>query len=154
MTKTLFMYDPYSSDDNELAIDHLHETCTNIIEEYGTVVKYGFFGAWDGPKYGGSFITTAKDLFGHITQDFTVPMTIELKYIDEDDSIAEIQRYAHMTSLDMKKGSLLLLQHHHDGCNQYIIRAAGDIPEYGINNVFEFMDWCEKNTRDIEEEIL
>ena len=153
MTEILFTYDPYSSDDNDLAIDNLHEMCTNIINEYGTVVKYGFFGAWDGPKYGGSFITTAKDLFGHITQDFTVPMTIELKYIDEDDCVAEIQRYAHMTSLDVKEGSLLLLQHHHDGCNQYIIRAV-DGPIDDEYNVYEFIEWVENNSYPIDRGVL
>ncbi len=153
MSETLFEYDSYDDMDKDLEIERLHEMCTNIIAEYGHVAKYGFFGAWDGPKYGGSFIDTPEVLFGHITQDFTVPMVIELKYIDEDDSVAEIQRYSHMTSLDVKAGSLLLLQHHHDGCNQYIIRAVdGKIDdEY---NVCEFIEWAENNSYPIERSIL
>ena len=149
----LFSYDSYLEEDYDNEIEHLHEICTNIIAEYGTVVKYGFFGAWDGPKYGGSFIDTPELLFGHITQDFTVPMAIELKYIDEDDSIAEIQRYSHMTSLDVEAGSLLLLQHHHDGCNQYIIRAV-DGPIDDEYNVCEFIEWAENNSYPIDLDLL
>lgn len=153
MEDIIFGYDPYLDKDYEDEIEHLHEICMNIIAEYGTVVKYGFFGAWDGPKYGGSFISDPKILFGHITQDFTVPMAIELRYIDEDDSVAEIQRYSHMTSLDVQAGSLLLLQHHHDRCNQYIIRAV-DGPIDDEYNVCEFIEWAENNSYPIERSVI
>ena len=146
--KKIFGYDPYDEYDCTDMVEDLRSMCEKIMDIYGCVAKYGYFGAWDGPKYGGSFISTAKDLFGHITQDFTVPMDIELYFTDENMKMAELQRYSSVTPLDIPMNSLILLQHHHDGCNQYIIRAC-DIPEYGVNDYASFIEYCENNSKDI-----
>ena len=149
----VFHREDYSDDEEDFDIERRCEICTDIIAEYGTVVKYGYFGAWDGPQYGGSFIDTPELLFGHITQDFCVPMDIELLYADKDESVSEIQRYCSMTPMDVKAGSLVLLQHHHDGCNQYIIRAV-DGPIDDDYTAEEFIEWAMNNSYDIEEAVL
>lgn len=152
----LFTYDPYLADEDidlvEMATDDLFEICKRLIDEYKTVVKYGFFGAWDGPKFGGAFITDPKILYGHITQEFRVPMYIELMYTDKDDTVSEIQRYCGSTELEVPVGSLVLLQHHHDGCNQYIIRPSPNEEEFTYD--CGFIEWCERYSYPINKAIL
>ena len=84
--KKIWSCDSFSGE--EVDTEYLREICVDVLAEYRRVVKYGFFGAWDGPRFGGSVIDDPAILFGHITQDFSVPMVIELMYADEEDSVS------------------------------------------------------------------
>lgn len=154
MMRILSEYDCYE-DHDESDFDHLHEICTNIIAEYGAVAKYGFFGAWDGPVYGGSIITDPDTLYGHITQEFSVITSFEFGFVDDDGGMLwEIQRYCTSTvpPLTVLPNSFYLKQWHHDGCNLYMIRpfkkkAMNDSPP---ENGGSFIEWCNGITTDVE----
>jgi len=128
--------------------DALTRICEKLIEKYGTIAKYGFFGTWDGPRYGGSLIDDAKELRGHICQDFTVNMSWELVYAGEQENIEEIQRYCSPTLLAIPPKSILLRQWHHDGCNCYILRPLTVKGDY--EGAIPFNDWCKDNTGSLE----
>ena len=141
----------YDDDDGvwtELMDDYLHQICSGLILKYGTIAKYGFFGAWDGPKGGGSLITSTKDLYGHITQDFSIPMSWDLSYADESERMEELQRYSYPVPIDIPAGSLILRQWHHDGCNCYVLRPVKTGKQYGGRT--NFLDWCAKNTKKLD----
>ena len=132
MFKTLFEYDDDEPCDLDLVFDRLTEVCEDLLKKNKKgFTKWGFFGTWCGPEYGGSFLQDLKNLRGHICQDFSVPMSFSLKYTDEDAVVCPLQRYCAPTSITVPKGSLLLTQYHHDGCNVYILRqyVSGDHPK-------------------------
>lgn len=97
MIKTLIecdIYDGYVDD----VWDSLTEICTDLIDRYGKIVKWGYFGRWDGPSYGGSIIEDMSTLRGHICQDFCVDMTFRLEYTDEEITEAPFQPYCNPTT--------------------------------------------------------
>ena len=130
MAKKLIEYDDGESD-ADFVWDELTEICEDIMKNHKKVVKWGFFGTWNGAEPGGSIITDMKTLRGHICQDFSRPMSFSLEYADEGEVIEPMQRYCSSTKLEIPKGSLILKQWHHDGCNVYYIRGyvSGDHPE-------------------------
>lgn len=129
MITKLTEYSP--CEDSDLAWERLTELCEDILRENKKLTKWGYFGTWCGPEYGGSFIDDLKNLRGHICQDFTIPMSYELSYTDCDTIIAPTQRYCESTSISIPAGSLILKQWHHDGCNVYFLRKyiSGDHPK-------------------------
>ena len=153
MMRILSKYDCYEEYD-ESDFDRLHEICTNVISEYGAVAKYGFFGRWTGPDYGGSIITDPDTLYGHITQDFSILMSFEFGVIeDEEEMLSEIQRYCEfpVPPLIVHPNSLYLKQWHHDGCNLYMIRPLKkEASVDGPSNGESFFEWCDENTMDVE----
>lgn len=142
---TLFIYDVHDDIWTEEMQESLADMCKNLILKYGAVAKYGFFGSWDGPEYGGSVINLSRTLMGHITQDFAVPMSWDLSYAEKQETIKEQQRYCDSTELTIPAGSFVLRQWHHDGCNCYIIRpvTSGSV----FNGKGSFFDWCGKHTK-------
>lgn len=145
----IISYDNDMPDDwDGLMDDALTRICENIIQKYGTIAKYGFFGAWDGPRYGGSLISDAKELRGHICQDFTVNMSWELAYACESENVEEIQRYCSPTMLAIPPKSILLRQWHHDGCNHYILRPVKD--DFNQDGGESFVKWCKEHTNELE----
>lgn len=130
MARKLIEYDDGESD-ADFVWDMLTELCEEIMEKHPKIVKWGFFGTWNGPEYGGSIITNVETLRGHICQDFSRPMSFSLEYADEDEVIEPTQRYCSPTKLEIPKGSLILRQWHHDGCNVYYLRGyvSGDHPK-------------------------
>lgn len=132
MLKKLIEFAP--CEDSELAWDNLTDICNEIIAKNKKLTKWGFFGTWCGPEYGGSFIETLQFLRGHICQDFTIPISFELSYTDCDTIIAPTQRYCEPTSISIPAGSLILKQWHHDGCNVYFLRKyiEGDHPKTAV----------------------
>ena len=148
--RTLFEYHPGDDCDTE----YLHDLCERIMDRHQQVVKYGFFGAWDGPVWGGSLLTYPRALYGHVSQEFTVNMSIKLCYTEENETVRELQRYCDSTPVTVPANSLLLLQHHHDGCNQYIIRAAEGMDTSEIHDAKSFIRYCAENSADIDEGCL
>ena len=120
-----------TEDECQMVWDRLTEICEDIFKKMDKVVKWGFFGTWNGPQFGGSFITTPEVLRGHICQDFTRPMSFELSYTDEEIEVEPTQRYYGSTALKIPANSLILKQWHHDGCNVYYLRGyvSGDNPK-------------------------
>ena len=133
---------------DEFKKEYLTDMCKNLIFKYGTIAKYGFFGAWNGPQGGGSLITDAKTLYGHITQDFSMQMSWDLSYVDKAMRMQEIQRYSYPVPIDVPAGSLLLRQWHHDGCNCYILRPIKKGHTYGGRT--NFLEWCDKYTKRVD----
>ena len=129
MITKIFEYLPCK--DEESAWDELTYICKTLIENNKKFTKWGFFGTWNGPEFGGSFIDSLKYLRGHICQDFTVQMGFALEYTDEDVKVEPTQRYCGSTALSVPAGSLILKQWHHDGCNVYFLRKyiEGDHPK-------------------------
>ena len=121
-------------EDTDLAWDRLTEICEELLKENKRFTKWGFFGSWCGPEYGGSFIDSVEYLRGHICQDFSVRMGFTLEYTDCDTIIAPTQRYCEPTSISIPAGSLILKQWHHDGCNVYFLRKyiEGDHPKTAV----------------------
>lgn len=153
MMQPLIHYDDDDPDGWAMYQDEwLDDFCNNLIKKYGTIAKYGFFGGWDGPQFGGSLLTGAKILKGHITQDFRVRMSWDLSYIEEPEEVREIQRYCTPTMLTVPPKSILLRQWHHDGCNCYIIRPMKKNHRY--NGKPFFTEWCRRHTNDVDLEGL
>lgn len=117
-------------DDTDIAWDRLTEICEELLKNNGAFTKWGFFGTWMGPEYGGSFLKDLQNLRGHICQDFTIPLSFSLEYVDEGCTEMPAQRYCGATPLGIPSGSLILKQWHHDGCNVYFLRkyVDGDHP--------------------------
>ena len=126
----------------------LEQLCKRLILMYGKIAKYGFFGSWSGPEYGGSIIDDWRTLKGHITQDFSFPLDWSLEFIHEKTTEVPIQRYSEAKGkLEIPKNSILLTQWHHDGTNAYILRPVKQGMDYsGRTN---FIDWCQKYTKGI-----
>lgn len=127
----------------------LSHFCKNLIFRYGKIAKYGFFGRWDGPEYGGSIIDDWRQLKGHITQDFTVSMDWRLEFIHEKTKEVPLQRYVENKGvLDIPKNSILLTQWHHDGTNAYILRPVKQGMNYSGRT--PFLGWCARYTKGID----
>lgn len=128
MHVTLIEYN--QGDDTDIVWDRLTEICEELLKENKRFTKWGFFGTWCGPEYGGSFIDSVQYLRGHICQDFTVDMSFSLEYTDEGCTEMPTQRYCAATPIGIPSGSLILKQWHHDGCNVYFLRKyiSGDHP--------------------------
>ena len=142
----------YNDDTDEVSMawDFLTDVCQKIAND-GEVAKYGYFGSWNGPEYGGSIIDTPELLRGHICQDFSVPMSFTLEYTDEDTEINPTQRYCSSTPLKIPAHSYILKQWHHDGCNCYVIRPVKKGKTYNNEGKTTFIQWCEKNTKNAKE---
>lgn len=132
MRKMLIEYT--QEEDTDIVFDRLTEICEVLLKNNGAFTKWGFFGTWCGPEYGGDIIKDLKWLRGHICQDFSFPFSWSLEYTDEIRAEKPMQRYCEATGLIIPKGSLILKQWHHDGCNVYFLRkyVDGDHPRDAI----------------------
>lgn len=145
----IISYDDDMPDDwDDSMTDALTRICENIIQKYGTIAKYGFFGTWDGPMYGGTLIDDSKLLRGHICQDFMLSMSFELAYFDKEEVVGTMQRYSPTTVFTVPPKSILLRQWHHDGCNHYILRPVKD--GFNQDGRESFVKWCMEHTSDLE----
>lgn len=148
--KKILEFDTYDNEES-VAFD-LRQWCSRMIGEYPVIAKYGSFGMWNGPVYGGTLITTEKDLFGHICQDFSVNMNVALLFTEEKDTVESIQRYCPSYHMEIPPKSVILIQCHHDGTNQYILRPVRKGRKYDESKG-SFIEWCKKNTMTIRREV-
>ncbi len=156
--KKIFEYDCYDEEvDWESESDYLMDICKSIIFEYDAVLMYGFFGAWNGPKYQAFRLRDPGRLFDAVARQYNTGSSFTVYYTEKDDTVEEIQRYCSSTALDVPACSLVVLQNHHDGCNQYVIRPLKD-PDVNLDecdgNLDEILTWCKDNTKDMEEKVL
>jgi len=128
MRKMLIEYN--QDEDTDIVYERLTEICEELLKNNKILTKWGFFGTWMGPEYGGDIIKDLKWLRGHICQDFSFPFSWSLEYTDEGCTEMPAQRYCAATPLGIPSGSLILKQWHHDGCNVYFLRryVDGDNP--------------------------
>lgn len=129
MLTTLLEYSP--CEDSDLAWEELTSICEDLLKKNKKLTKWGFFGTWCGPEYGGDFLADLNNLRGHICQDFERPLSFSLEYTDSDVLLTPTQRYCEPTTIGVPAGSLILKQWHHDGCNVYFFRkyVSGDHPK-------------------------
>ena len=97
--------------------DSLSDDLDVIIERMfmiGDVIfVHGYLGLWDGPSRIDTTITTEKGLRRMICAGDE----FELDFADDEEDASELQRYSNQWSVETIKGSIVLKQWHHDGCN-------------------------------------